>query len=151
MELLIEKNKKLINLKNIKEIDIDHSGKAHKEQCKRISSSVPKELGLYVYTSAQDNKVLYVGEGILQNRLWRHINKTKPGHNQKDERNIFFHLLKIQMKVFYVEASVLNFSKKKIGQLESAYKLLLNPLYDQMVEANILKENCKIDLNEWEN
>lgn len=150
---LINRNIQYFDLTRLdfKEVIIDHDVNKFDQQSEKINRIVPKELGMYIYTSATDNKVLYVGEGVLQERIKRHLQKVRDNHSQESTRYYFFHALQIKMSVLFIKGSNTGLDKKRIQNLECAYKLLLNPIYDQMVEKAALYKGCNINLDEWDN
>ncbi|PWA13238.1 hypothetical protein DCC39_01985 [Pueribacillus theae] len=150
---LINKNLKYFDFPKLgfEELTIDHDMNKFQSQKAKIENNVPCELGMYIYTNASDNKVLYVGEGNLQKRLIRHLQKIRINHSQESSRYYFFFALQIKMRVLFIKASKIGFDKKRLQNLECAYKLLLNPIYDQMVMKNELYQGIKLDLDKWDN
>lgn len=122
---------------NWRTICIDHSEISDRvEEKKKIRSGLKNVgCGIYIFTN-KNNNVLYVGEGIIKERLIRHYLKSYEDRVKGSPRYHYFKMHKEEMFVFYREFP----SKYERLAIEAMLITVLEPKYNEWLH---LKRNNK--------
>ena len=109
-------------------ISIDHSEFSNRvEERKKIRNGLKSiGCGIYIYTN-KNGDVLYVGEGIVRDRLMEHYKKSHEKREKGSPRYYFFHSRKEEVSVYFREFP----NKYERLAVEAMLTTVLEPKYSE--------------------
>ncbi|NRG28101.1 hypothetical protein HRF69_13335 [Bacillus circulans] len=113
-------------------IKINHKNDSNKIEEKRKIRETLKDAGcgVYIYTNPKKD-VLYVGEGILKDRLIRHYEKSYQVKVKGSPRYDFFNNQKEEMIVYFKSMD----DKYERQAIEAMLIVVLHPIYNKILNS----------------
>ena len=113
-------------------ININHKIDSNRIEEKKKIREILKDAGcgIYIYTNHK-KEVLYVGEGILQNRLIRHYEKSYQNKVKGSPRYDFFNNQKEEMIVYFKSID----DKYERQAIEAMLIVVLQPIYNKLLNS----------------